>query len=142
MSRMDERLLPLANSLLGEGEAFRGCCVATRVSTFSTAPMVIVVTDSRLIAQQVTRKLEAKGAPLSLPPDAITSASFGDVAGGYSVASILVDAASLKLVIRTKAGEKLSLTMMTGATPFGGGETQRDGVQALVDWVAAHHFGG
>ena len=139
MSRLDERLAPLAKSLLLDDELLLGCCITTRVSTFSAAPTVVAVAADRLVIQEVNRKLEAKGTPLPLTPDAINSATFTTVSGGSpTVSAFLVDSASLKVILKTTAGQKLALTMMTGETPFGGGEVQRTGVQALIDWVSAH----
>ncbi len=139
MSRLDERLLPLATSLLADDEQLLGCCITARVSTFSGAPTVVAVGTDRLVIQELNRKLEAKGPPLRLPPDAIASATFTTVSGGSpSLGAILVDSASLKLVLRTTGGDKLALTMMTGETALGGGDVQRAGVTALIDWVSAH----
>ena len=48
-----------------------------------------------------------------------------------------MDATSLTLRIRTDDGEKLKLMMTRGGTKLLGGETQRDGVDALVQLLAA-----
>ncbi len=52
-----------------------------------------------------------------------------------------MDGASVALKLRTVKGEKLKLLMMRGDGPLGGlggGETQRQGVQALGEWFARH----
>jgi hypothetical protein len=50
-----------------------------------------------------------------------------------------MDKASVALKLRTTDGQKLKLMMMRGDGPLGGlggGETQRQGVQALGEWFA------
>jgi hypothetical protein len=53
-----------------------------------------------------------------------------------------MDRASVALKLRTSDGEELKLLMMRGEGsalgPLGGGETQRQGVQALGEWFARH----
>ena len=67
----DDRLEPLARSLLEPGENLRGCCVATQQSLLSGRMVAIVVADDRLIVQGLTRRFEPAGEPLSLPPSRI-----------------------------------------------------------------------
>lgn len=54
---------------------------------------------------------------------------------------VLKDGVSVALKLRTSDGKKLKLLVMSGDGPLGGlggGETQRQGVQALSEWFARH----
>lgn len=56
-----------------------------------------------------------------------------------------MDKASVALKIRTTDGEKLKLMMMRGEGTLGslgGGETQRQGVQAIGEWFSRHDEAG
>jgi hypothetical protein len=51
-----------------------------------------------------------------------------------------MDKAAVQLDLRTTSGDKLKLMLMSGAGPLGGlggGETQRQGVEALSAFFAA-----
>jgi hypothetical protein len=54
---------------------------------------------------------------------------------------LVLDHAAVRLEIKTTDGEKLKLMLMRGEGKLlgglGGGETQRQGVQALGDWFQA-----
>jgi hypothetical protein len=137
---LGDRLVPLAESLLQPGETLLGCCIATQQSLLSGRPVAIVTTDRRLIVQGLTRRFEAHGEPSSLPPERIADVSIeGGGAGWATVGSMILDAVSALLKVRTTDGEKLTLTMMTGEGLFatlGGGDTQREGLRALGKWFA------
>jgi hypothetical protein len=50
-----------------------------------------------------------------------------------------MEGAAVTLRLRTADGEKLKLMLMRGSRPFealSGGETQRQGVEALAAWFA------
>lgn len=100
--------------------------------------VVIVVTDDRLIVQGMTRKFGLDGEPISLPPERIADARAEGGGGGWpEIGAAIMDKASVALELRTRDGEKLKLLMMQAEGPLGrlgGGETQRQGVQALGDW--------
>lgn len=140
MADLDDKLRPVAESLLGPGEELLGCCVATQSSLFKGRMVAIVVTDDRLVVQGMTRKLEPDGEPISLPPERIAEAQAEGGGGGWiNVGAAILDTASVALKLRTNDGEKLKLLMMHGEGPLGGlggGETQRQGVQALGEWFA------
>jgi hypothetical protein len=140
MVNLGDRLVPLAESLLQPGENLLGCCIATQQSLLSGRAVAIVTTDRRLIVQGLTRRFEAKGEPIPLPPEHIADVQIeGGGSGWATVGSMILDAVSARLTLRTTDGEKLALTMMTGEGLFatlGGGDTQRDGLQALGRWFA------
>lgn len=142
MADLGDKLRPVAESLLAPGEELRGCCVATQSSLFKGRMVAIAVTDDRLLVQGITRKFEPDGEPLSLTPERIADASAEGGGGGWpEIGAAIMDKASVALKIRTTDGEKLKLMMMRGEGPLGGlggGEVQRQGVQAIGEWFSRH----
>jgi hypothetical protein len=140
MANLGDRLVPLAESLLQPGEKLLGCCIATQQSVLSGRAVAIVTTDRRLIVQGLTRRLETKGESISLPPERIADVRIeGGGAGWATVGSLILDAVGARVKLRTTDGAKLTLMMMTGEGllgTMGGGDTQREGVQALGRWFA------
>jgi hypothetical protein len=139
---LDAKLRPVAEALLTQGEELRGVCVATQVGMFKGRQVLLGVTDRRLVVQGMNRKFEPVGEAISLPPERIADASAEGAGGGWmSVGLAIMDGAAVTLKIRTTDGEKLKLTMMRGTGLFGsvgGGETQRQGVEAVAAWFAEH----
>jgi hypothetical protein len=135
---LDSKLRPLVEPLLEPGEELRGVCVATQQSMFKGRQVAIGVSDRRLIVQAANRKFAPDGEPLSLPPERIVDASVDGAGGGWmEVGAAILDQVAVTLKLRTSDGEKLKLTMMRGSGPLGGGETQRQGVEALGAWFSA-----
>ena len=101
-----------------------------------------MVTDDRLIVQGVTRRFEPAGELRSLLPSDITSARINGGGSGWStVGAAILDAVSIRLDLRISDGTRLALTMMTAdgvLASAAGGETQRNGVEALGHWFADH----
>jgi len=126
---------------LDAGEELTGVCVATQVGVFRGRQVAIGVTPGRLLIQGMNRKFEPDGPPLSLPPERLASASADGAGGGWpELGAAIMDNAAVTLKLRTSDGEKLKLTMMRGTGPLGGlggGEEQRQGVEALGAWLAA-----
>jgi hypothetical protein len=139
---LDAQLRPVAEALLTQGEELRGVCVATQVGMFKGRQVLLGVTDRRLVVQGMNRKFEPVGEAISMPPERIADASAEGAGGGWmSVGLAIMDGAAVTLKIRTTDGEKLKLTMMRGTGLFGsvgGGETQRQGVEAVAAWFAEH----
>jgi hypothetical protein len=139
---LDAQLRPVAEALLTQGEELRGVCVATQVGMFKGRQVLLGVTDRRLVVQGMNRKFEPVGEAISLPPERIADASAEGAGGGWMrVGLAIMDGAAVTLKIRTTDGEKLKLTMMRGTGLFGsvgGGETQRQGVEAVAAWFAEH----
>jgi hypothetical protein len=139
---LDAKLRPVAEALLTQGEELRGVCVATQVGMFKGRQVLLGVADRRLVVQGMNRKFEPVGEAISLPPERIADASAEGAGGGWiSVGLAIMDGAAVSLKIRTTDGDKLKLTMMRGTGLFGnlgGGETQRQGVEAVAAWFAEH----
>ena len=141
MADLDSNLRGALEPLLEPGEELRGVCVATQASMFKGRQVAIGVSDRRLLVQGMNRRFEPDGEPLSLPPERIATASAEGAGGGWpEVGAAIVDGAAVTLKLRTSDGEKLKLMLMRGTGPLGGlggGETQRQGVEALGAWFAA-----
>jgi hypothetical protein len=139
---LDARLRPVAEALLTQGEELRGVCVATQVGMFKGRQVLLGITDRRLLVQGMNRKFEPVGDAISMPPERIADASAEGAGGGWiSVGLAIMNGAAVTLKVRTTDGEKLKLTMMRGTGLFGnvgGGETQRQGVEAVAAWFAEH----
>lgn len=140
MADLDSKLRPVVEALLEPGEELRGVCVATQASLFKGRQVALGVTDRRLLVQGMTRKFEPDGEAISLPPERIAKADAEGAGGGWiQVSAAIMDGAAVTLKLRTTDGEKLKLMLMRGTGPLGslgGGETQRQGVEALGAWFA------
>jgi hypothetical protein len=141
MADLDSKLRAAVEPLLEPGEELRGVCVATQQSMFKGRQVAIGVSERRLLIQGMNRKFEPDGEPILLPPEGIADASVDGAGGGWmEVGAAILDQAAITLKLRTSEGEKLKLTMMRGSGPLGGlggGETQRQGVEALGAWFSA-----
>jgi len=138
---LDSNLRGALEPLLESGEELRGVCVATQASMFKGRQVAIGVSDRRLLIQGMNRKFEPDGEPLSLPPERIADAAAEGAGGGWpEVGAAIMDRAAVTVKLRTSDGEKLKLMLMRGTGPLGGlggGETQRQGLEALGAWFAA-----
>jgi hypothetical protein len=135
-------VLPLLQSLVGDGEQLRGWCLATEQSTFSGHTTVVGVTDQRVIIQPVDRKFRPKDHPLSIRPDELARASSDGAGHGWWTApEAVMDAAAISVQLETTTGVKRKLTMMRGGAgtfgKLGGGEAQQQGIDALAEWIRA-----
>ena len=141
MSELGDKLRAAIEPSLGAGEELRGTCVATQHGLFKGRMVAIGVTDARLLLQGVNRRWERDGEPLSLPPERIAAASAEGAGGGWAeFGAAIMDKAAVTLKLKTTEGQRLKLTMMRGTGPLGGlggGEVQREGVEALGAWCEA-----
>ncbi len=137
-----ELVLPIVQSLLGDGEQLRGWCLATEQSAFSGHTSIVAVTDRRLLVQAVDRKFRPKGDALAILPGELARAQ-ADGAGSawWTATAVVMDAAALTVKLETTTGEKHKLTMMRGGSgmfgALGGGEAQQQGIDALAEWLRA-----
>jgi hypothetical protein len=140
MGDLGEKLRAAVEPLLEQGEELRGVCVASQVGLFRGRQVALAVTDRRLLVQGMSRRFAPDGDPVVLPRERISSASAEGAGGGWpEIGAAIMDGAAVTLKLRTVDGEKLKLTMMRGTGPLGslgGGETQRQGVEALASWFA------
>jgi hypothetical protein len=145
MGELGERLRAAIEPTLESGEQLLGISLATQQSMFKGRMVGIAVTDHRLILQGVSRKFEPNCEPISLPPERIAEAKAEGAGGGWpQLSAALMDEAAVTLKLKTTDGEKLKLMMMRGSGPLaglGGGEDQRQGVEALGAWFAEHDSG-
>jgi hypothetical protein len=135
---------PQLEAILEPGETLDGVVAATHQKTFSGQLYALGVTDRRLLLVPLDRRLQAREAVKSIPPEALASADADGAGGGWwSAGTAALDAAALTVELRTTDGEKLKLMMMKGGTGMlgglGGGESQQEGVRALAAWLQ-HRF--
>jgi hypothetical protein len=106
---------------------------------FKGGAVAIGVTDSHLLIQPLDRRGNPDGAVQSIATEQVASAKAGPAGGGwFTVDAVVLDHAAVRLEIKTTDGEKLKLMLMRGEGKLlgklGGGETQREGVEALGRW--------
>jgi len=129
---------PLFEAQLEPGEILRGIAAATHQKTFSGSLYAVGVTDRRLFLQPLDRKLQPKGACVSVTRDEAADAELDGAGGGWWTApEAVLDATALTLKLKTTGGERLKLMMMRGGSSLFGGEQQARGVVALAEWLAA-----
>jgi hypothetical protein len=140
MADLGSKLRHVIERLLEPGEEIRGVCVATQASMFKGRQVALGVTDRRLIVQGMNRKFKPAGEAILLPPERIASAAADGAGGGWmTVSASVMDGAAVTLKLKTTDGEKLKLMLMRGSGPLGGlggGESQREGVEALAAWLS------
>ncbi len=137
-----ELVVPLLQSIVGNGEDLRGWCLATEQSAFSGHTTVVGVTDQRVILQAVDRKFRPKDDVLSIRPDELARVcSDGAGHGWWTATEAIMDAAALTVQFETTNGATRKLTMMRGGGgmfgKLGGGEAQQQGIDALAEWLRA-----
>ena len=133
------RATPLLEAHLDPGEALRGVIAANAQKTFSATTVALGATDRRILVLPVDRKIQAKG-PVQVvsAAGALAGAKLDGAGDGWWTATAaIMDATSLTLRIQTDDGDKLKLMMTRGGAKVFGGETQRDGVTALIALLAA-----
>ena len=125
---------------LEPGESLEGICAAVQQSTFKGRSLALGVTDSRLLLAPVDRRGRPSGDVIAIRPEEIGSAQAEGAGGGWAnVAPAIMDSAAITLRLKTIGGEKYKLSMMRGTGIFGklgGGESQREGLEALGRWFS------
>ena len=141
MDDLETKLRGVVEPLLEQGESLLGACVATQVGLFKGRMVALATTDRRLVVQGLTRKFERDGEPITITPELLADASAEGAGGGWAeIGAAIMDKAAVTLKLRTMDGERLKLMLMRGTGPLGklgGGETQRQGLEALSAWFAA-----
>jgi hypothetical protein len=135
---LGERLRGALEPLLEPGEELRGVLVGAESGMLKGRQVAVGTTERRLLIQGMNRKFEPKDDPLLLTPDRIADVSVDGAGGGWvDVGPAILDATAVTMKLRTVDGEKLKINMMRGTGPLGGlggGETQREGLEALAAW--------
>ena len=140
MADLDSKYRPALADQLEAGEELRGLCVASQQkSMFNGGAVAIGITDRRLLVQPLDRRGDPDGNAESIAPDEVASAKAGGAGGGWwSVTTGILDHAAVRLEIKKTDGEKLKVMLMRGEGKLlgklGGGEAQRQGVDALAEW--------
>jgi hypothetical protein len=142
LADLDSKFRSHFDALLDRGEELRGVCVASQQKgLFKGGSAALGVTDRRLLVQSLDRRGDPDGEPLSLAPEQIAEAKAGPAGGEwFNVDAVILDHAAVRLQIRTTDGEKLKLMLMRGEGrvlgKLGGGEAQRQGLEALGEWFS------
>ncbi|HEY7267345.1 MAG TPA: hypothetical protein VH501_06590 [Solirubrobacterales bacterium] len=140
MADLDSKYRSGLEAQLDSGEELRGVCVASQQrGMFKGGSVALGVTDRRLLVQSLNRRGASEGPPRSILPGQIASAKAGPAGGGWiNVDAAILDHAAIRLEIRTTDREKLKLMLMRGEGKLlgglGGGEPQRQGLEALAEW--------
>ncbi len=140
MADLDSKYRPALESQLEGGEELRGLCVASQQkSMFKGGAVAIGVTDRRLLVQPLDRRGDPDGQAESIAPSQVASAKAGGAGGGWwSVTTGILDHAAIRLEIKKADGGKLKVMLMRGEGKLfgklGGGEPQRQGLEALAEW--------
>lgn len=143
MADLDTKYRPILEEELESGEELRGLCVASQQkSMFKGGAVAIGVTDRRLLVQPLNRRGDPDGAPDSIAPEQVASAKAGGAGGGWwSVTTGILDHAAIRLEIKKADGENLKVMLMRGEGKLlgglGGGDAQRQGLEALAGWFQA-----
>ncbi len=143
MADLDSKYRPGLEVNLEGGEELRGLCIASQQKgMFKGGSAVIGTTYRRLLFQPLDRRGDPDGPVQSILPEQIASAKAGPAGGGWiNVDTAILDHAAVRLQIRTTDGGKLKLMLMRGEGKLlgglGGGETQRQGLDALAEWFRA-----
>ncbi len=127
---------------LAPGEELQGVlAVNHRQSAFKGRSLAMGVTPGRLLVQPLNKRGKADGPVQSITREQVAGAKLDGAGGGWaSVEAAIADHSAVELVLETTDGTKWKLMMMHGEGIFGGlggGEPQRQGVQALAQWLDA-----
>jgi hypothetical protein len=138
MPDFESVMRPHLEGSLESGETLEGVCAAAQQSAFKGRSLAVGVTDRRLLLAPLDRRGGPTGELISILPEQIASAKAGGAGGGWAnVAPAIMDSAAVTLQLKTTTGDKYKLNLMRGTGIFGklgGGEGQREGIQALGLW--------
>jgi len=138
MAEFASVLRPHLEAALDSGETVEGVCAAAQQSAFKGRSLALGVTDRQLLLAPLDRRGRPTGEIISILPEQIASAKAQSAGGGWaSIGPAIMDSGAVTLQLRTTDGEKYKLNMMRGTGIFGklgGGEGQRQGIEALGRW--------
>jgi hypothetical protein len=138
MADFTAEMRPHLEDALEPGEALEGVCAAAQQSAFKGRALALGVTDRRLLLLPLDRRGRPTGEVIPLRPDEIAAADAEGAGGGWaSVGPAIMDSAAITLRLRTAGGDKYKLNLMRGTGilgKLGGGEGQREGIEALGRW--------
>jgi len=145
MAEFASVLRPHLEGALDSGETLEGVCAATQQSAFKGRSLAIGVTDRRLLLAPLDRRGRPTDEMITILPEEIASAKARGAGGGWaSVVPAVMESAAVTLQLKTKTGEKYKLHLMRGTGIFGklgGGEAQREGIEALGRWFGRFAHG-
>ena len=109
---------------------------------FKGGAVVLGITGRRLLVQPLSRKGDPDGELLldHSPTKSSRRRQAPPARGWVTVDAAILDHSAVRLEIRTTGGEKLKLMLMRGEQGprrLGGGESQRQGLDSLAEWLRA-----
>jgi hypothetical protein len=138
MAEFASVMRPHLEGALEPGETLEGICAAAQQSAFKGRSLALGVTDRRLLLAPLDRRGRPAGEVIAIRPEEIADAKAEGAGGGWAnVAPAVMESAAVTLQLKTTVGEKYKLNMMRGTGVFGklgGGESQREGIEALGHW--------
>ena len=133
-----EVMRPHLEGALDPGETLEGVCAAAQQSAFKGRALALGVTDRRLLILPLDRRGRPTDEVVAIGPDEIASVKAQGAGGGWAnVAPAVMSSGAVTIELRTTRGEKYKLNLMRGTGVFGklgGGEPQRQGIEALGLW--------
>ena len=133
-----EVMRPHLEGALDPGETLEGVCAAAQQSAFRGRALALGVTDRRLLILPLDRRGRPTDEVVAIGPDEIASVKAQGAGGGWAnVAPAVMSSGAVTIELRTTRGEKYKLNLMRGTGVFGklgGGEPQRQGIEALGLW--------
>ncbi len=139
MSEFASVMRPSLEGALESGETLEGICAgAQQQSAFKGRSLALGITDRRLLLAPQDRRGRPTGEVISIFPEEITDAKARGAGGGWAaIGPAIMDSAAITLELRTAGSEKYKLNLMRGTGAFGklgGGDAQREGIEALAGW--------
>jgi hypothetical protein len=128
-------------SLLDPGEELTGVCAASeQQGMFKGRGVLLAITDRRLLIVGLDRRGRPDGAALGVRPEDVADADVQGAGGGWAeLTAAVMDKAAVQLKVKLHDGGKHKFMLMRGTGPLGGlggGEDQRNGVEALAAFFA------
>ncbi len=118
---------------LNPGEELQGVCIGSTSGFMSSKMVAVGVTSDRMIIQEVTRRMQAKGDPEAYSGADIESTSLGGAAGlSGGVQGAIINKVAQGIKVKTTAGKTIKLKITRGGI---GGQEQGQGLEALVTWL-------
>jgi hypothetical protein len=128
-------------SLLEPGEELTGVCAASeQQGMFKGRGVLLAVTDSRLLIVGLDRRGRPEGDPVAVAPGDVKEAEADGAGGGWAeLTAAVMDKAAVRVKLKLRDGGKHKFMLMRGTGPLGGlggGEDQRNGLEALAAFFA------
>ncbi len=127
-------------ALLEAGERLEGVCAASeQQGMFKGRGVLLATTDRRLLIVGLDRRGRLAGEPVAVTTGDVAEASVDGAGGGWpQLTAAVMDGVAVRLKLRLRDRSKHRFMLMQGSGPLGGlggGESQRQGVEALARFL-------